>query len=43
VFDFAQNWKGRFYLQKRVRVIYATKEEAIVVVTVFVYYGKWEL
>jgi len=42
VYDFKQQRHGKYYEQKRVEVVYALEEEAIVTVTVYVFYGKWE-
>jgi len=42
VFDFKQRRLGRYYEQKRVEVIYAAENDAIVTVTVYVFYGTWE-
>jgi len=42
VYDFKQEWLGKYYEQKRVEVIYTAEKDAIVTVTVYVFYGKWE-
>jgi hypothetical protein len=42
VYGFKQRRCGRYYEQKRVEVIYAIERDAIVTVTVYVFYGKWE-
>ncbi len=42
VYDFRQQRHGKYYEQKRVEVIYIVEEEAIVTVTVYVFYGQWE-
>ena len=42
VYDFGRQRLGKYYEQKRVEVIYAVAGEAIVTVTVYVFYGKWE-
>ena len=42
VFPFGKKWLGRPYDQKRVEVVYATEGDDIIVVTVYVFYGKWE-
>ena len=36
-------WKGRTYPHKLVRVIYADEPEQFTIVTVYVYYGRWEM
>lgn len=43
VFTEGYDWKGRFYPHKLVRVIYAEEPEKIEIVTVYVYYGRWEV
>ena len=42
IYSFNQARGGRFYEQKRVEVIYTTREDSIITVTVYVFYGKWE-
>ncbi len=42
VFPFGAARLGKAYEQKRVEVVYATEEDDIIVVTVYVFYGKWE-
>jgi hypothetical protein len=41
VFPFESTWEGRHFSEKRVRVVYAVEEGNEVVVTVYVYYGRW--
>jgi len=41
VFDFNRNWQGKYYLQKKVKVVYIEENDEIVAITVYVYYGKW--
>jgi len=41
VYEFDALWKGRFFEQKRVEVIYAVERGVIIVVTVYVFYGWW--
>jgi hypothetical protein len=43
IFDFNQTRLGRFYEQKKIEVFYAIEGDAIVTVTVYVFYGKWEI
>lgn len=43
VYDFKQKRHGKYYEQKRVEVFYALEENLMVTVTVYVFYGKWEL
>jgi hypothetical protein len=42
VFPFGKTRLGRRYDQKRVEVVYTTEEDDIIVVTVYVFYGRWE-
>lgn len=42
VYEFNNNWIGRYYEQKRVEVIYIIGRSQIITVTVYVFYGKWE-
>lgn len=41
-YDFKQQRHGRYYEQKKVEVFYTIEGDAIVTVTVYVFYGKWE-
>ena len=41
VFDYNGEWLGKHYPQKKIRVIYVEESDAIVVITVKVYYGVW--
>ena len=43
VFTDGYVWKERFYPHNLVRVIYADEREEIAIVTVYVYYGRWEM
>lgn len=43
VYDFKQNRHNRYYEQKRVEVYYLIEGDKIVTVTVYVFYGKWEV
>ena len=43
VFTEGYHWKGRYYPHKRVRVILAREPGKVVVVTVYSYYGRWEV
>jgi len=43
VFEFKRERHGRFYEQKRVEVFYVLEGELAVTVTVYVFYGKWEV
>ena len=41
VFKFEQKWMGKFYKEKKVRIVYTEEEGNIVIITVYVFYGKW--
>jgi len=43
VYDFKQNRQSKYYEQKRVEVFYTIEEDEIITVTVYVFYGKWEV
>ena len=43
VYEFNQKRLGKYYEQKRVEVIYMIEQNKIVTVTVYVFYGKWEI
>jgi hypothetical protein len=42
VYYFHGKRNNKYYDQKKVEVIYYVKENEIIVVTVYVFYGKWE-
>ena len=42
VYTFQQRWRGTYSEQKRVEVIYTIEKDAVITVTVYVFYGKWE-
>ncbi|MBI3327143.1 MAG: hypothetical protein HYZ81_10645 [Nitrospinae bacterium] len=42
IYDFRQRRYDKFYDQKRVEVFYTVEGDAIITVTVYVFYGKWE-
>ena len=42
-YEFKQERHERYYEQKRVEVFYAVERDAIVTVTAYVFYGKWEI
>lgn len=41
IYDFNRLWSKKFYEQKRIEVIYTIEGDAIIVITVYVFYGKW--
>ncbi|MDA8077892.1 MAG: DUF4258 domain-containing protein [Nitrospiraceae bacterium] len=43
VYDFRQNRHNKYYEQKRVEVFYLIEGDKIITVTVYVFYGKWEV
>jgi len=43
VYDFKGKRHGKYYEQKRVEAFYAIKGSLMVTVTVYVFYGKWEM
>lgn len=43
VYDFKQKRHSKYYEQKRIEVFYAIEKSLVVTVTVYVFYGKWEV
>lgn len=43
VFTRGYIWKSRHYAHKRVRAIFVYDGEDIVIVTIYSYYGRWEV
>lgn len=43
VYDFKQNRHNKYYEHKRVEVFYLIEGGRIITVTVYVFYGKWEV
>jgi len=43
VYDFKNNRHNKYYEHKRVEVFYMIEGEKIITVTVYVFYGKWEV
>jgi hypothetical protein len=43
VYDFKKNRHNTYYEQKRVEAFYLIKGDKIITVTVYVFYGKWEV
>ena len=41
-YDFRQERNGKYYDQKRVEVIFTIEDKAMITITVYVFYGKWE-
>ena len=42
VFPLNALWQGRFYAEKKVKVVYVIEQRTAWTVTVISYYGKWE-
>ena len=42
VYAFEKDRLGKFYPQKKVRLVYTIEAGSAVAVTVYVYYGQWE-
>lgn len=42
VYDFERERLEKYYLQKRVEVIYVEEQDTLVTVTVYVFYGEWK-
>ncbi|GFP25404.1 hypothetical protein HKBW3S43_01623 [Candidatus Hakubella thermalkaliphila] len=42
IYDFEQRRYNKYYKQKRVEVFYIVEGNAIITVTIYVFYGKWE-
>ena len=42
VYDFRGKRKGKYYDQKKVEVYYQEENESIIVITIYVFYGRWE-
>jgi hypothetical protein len=43
IYDFKNNRHNKYYEHKRVEVFYIIEGENIITVTVYVFYGKWEV
>jgi len=43
VYTFQQRWRGNYDEQKRVEVIYTIEQDVVITVTVYVFYGTWEI
>ncbi len=43
VYDFKQNRHNKYYEQKKVEVYYLIEGYKVITVTVYVFYGKWEV
>lgn len=43
IYGFKKKRHGRYYEQKRVEVVYTAKKNVVITVTVYVFYGKWEV
>lgn len=43
VYEFKQKRHNKYYEQKRIEVFYLIESDKIVTVTVYVFYGSWEV
>ena len=43
IYDFKKNRHNKYYEQKRVEVFYLIEGDRMITVTVYVFYGKWEV
>ena len=43
IYNFKQNRHNKYYEQKRVEVFYLIEGDRMITVTVYVFYGKWEV
>jgi len=43
VYEFKQKRHNKYYEEKRVEIFYAIEGDKIITVTVYVFYGKWEV
>jgi len=43
IYEFKQNRLNKYYEEKRVEVFYTIERNKIITVTVYVFYGKWEV
>ncbi|MHB8841851.1 MAG: DUF4258 domain-containing protein [Candidatus Aquicultor sp.] len=41
VFEYNSNWLGKYYKQKKVKVVYVEEQGKTMVITVYVYFGSW--
>ncbi len=43
IYNFKKRRNRKYYEQRRVEVFYIIEKEVIITVTVYVFYGKWEV
>ena len=43
IMEFRRVWRGVYYEQKKIEVIYVVEQEVAITVTVYVYYGRWDI
>jgi hypothetical protein len=43
IYDFKQNRNNKYFDHKKVEVFYLIEGDKIITVTVYVFYGKWEV
>ena len=42
VIPYNSYWQGRFYEQKKVKIVYVEEGADRVVITIYAYYGRWD-
>jgi len=42
IYEFKKKRHGKYYEQKRVEVVYTIAKNAVITITVYVFYGKWK-
>lgn len=42
IYEFKKKRRGKYYEQKRVEVVYSIEKNAVITITVYVFYGKWQ-
>ena len=42
IYEFKKKRHGKYYDQKRVEEVYIIEKSAVITITVYVFYGKWE-
>ncbi|GAH84439.1 unnamed protein product [marine sediment metagenome] len=43
IYEFKQNRLNKYHEEKRVEVFYTIERKKIITVTIYVFYGKWEV
>jgi hypothetical protein len=42
IFAYGKPWQGQTFPHKKLKVVYVEEGNTLVVITVYVYYGRWE-